>query len=266
MSRELRRLWIEPARLAAVIPLLPDESHYLSRVLRCREGDRFEVFDGRGRLWTAALLDPQRIRLEQPLENPRLRQEPPRPRLALAMSVPRRDADLAWRMATELGADQLIPLHSDRCVAPKRLPLERWATILREASEQCERLWLPDLAPAQDAAALLMRPPAGVALLAVTRSPGVPSVAAALQGRAQQTVDGGLPQAAAGSGGASVLIAVGPEGGWSPREEELAGAAGWIAVSLGASILRTGTAAVAAMAQLTAWRTFSYGSCWPPST
>ncbi|MEB3332143.1 MAG: 16S rRNA (uracil(1498)-N(3))-methyltransferase [Synechococcaceae cyanobacterium] len=262
MSRELRRLWIEPSRLAAEIALQPQESHYLSRVLRCRDGDRLEVFDGRGRLWTAALRGQRQIRLEQPLAEPLVLLAPAWPELGLGMSVPRRDADLAWRMATELGADRLVPLRSDRGVAPDRLPLERWRTIVQEACEQCERLWLPQLQPPQDVSALLAASPATLSLLAVTRRPGVLSVGAALRAWGQRAAGEGEALEA----GASVLIAVGPEGGWSPREEEIAGSCGWIPVSLAPTILRTATAAVAAMVQLTAWRSFSCGSCSPPST
>ena len=59
--------------------------------------------------------------------------------------------------------------------------------------------------------------------------------------------------------------ALGPEGGWSEPEEQLAQEAGWMAVSLGATILRTATAAVAGLAALAAWRALSSSSSLRPS-
>lgn len=260
MTRELRRLLIDPSRLASQITLQPEEAHYVSRVLRCRHGDRLEVVDGCGRLWTACLTSLGLLQLEQPLEVPSQRSQPPRPALALAMAVPRRDADLAWRMATELGVDQLIPLRADRTVAGDRLPIERWRSIIREATEQCERLWLPSLEAAQGSDGLLADPAAALALLAITRRPGVLPLAELLAGSSVPA-----PESGPSPWPRRVLIAVGPEGGWSPREEARALAGGWIPVSLGTSILRTATAAVAAIAQLASWRALSCGSCSPPS-
>ena len=47
------------------------------------------------------------------------------------MAVPRREADLVWRMATELGADRLQPLLAERSAPGERFPLERWRGIVR---------------------------------------------------------------------------------------------------------------------------------------
>ena len=87
--------------------LEPEEAHYVARVLRFRHGDRLALIDGEGQLWTATLEQPAMLKLEQPLEQPLERAGRPRPTITLAMAVPKRDAELAWRMATELGASQL---------------------------------------------------------------------------------------------------------------------------------------------------------------
>ena len=167
MARELRRLLIPPGRLEAaaarigleqeggLVELEPEEAHYVARVLRFRHGDRLALIDGEGRLWTATLEQPAMLKLEQPLEQPLERAGRPRPTITLAMAVPKRDAELAWRMATELGASQLQPLLASRGVVRGALPLERWRTIVREATEQCERLWLPQLAEPIEALAWL---------------------------------------------------------------------------------------------------------------
>jgi len=196
MARELRRLLIPPSRWPGVgepslLTLEAAESHYLARVLRFRQGDRLAVIDGCGRLWSAVLESGKQLRLEQPPEAPVEQALATSPALTLAVAVPRRDAELVWRMAAELGAARLQPLIAARGVVREPLPLERWAAIIREATEQCERLWLPELAPP----------------LSASRC-------------------------------------------WSEEEERQALGAGWQLVSLGDSILRTSTAAVAGLATL----------------
>ena len=254
MARELRRLLIPPDRLQPVgragiepagtepagtlVQLEPAEAHYVARVLRFRRGDELAVIDGAGSLWSAILEQPAQLRLQQPLAQPLQRVAPPQPQITLAMAVPKRDPELVWRMAAELGASRLQPLIASRSVVRSGLPLERWRTILREATEQCERLWLPELADPLPTAAWFAAPVAGPALLATSRRPDLPR----------------LPQLAAAIALAAaprqLSLAIGPEGGWTPEEEESALAAGWQLVSLGEAILRTSTAAVAGLACL----------------
>ena len=251
MAREARRLLIAPERIAAaaalILPLEPAESHYLRRVLRARPGDGVEVIDGAGGLWSARLAEDGGLQLEQPPAAPLRRSPRPEPLLTLVLAVPRRDPDLVWRMATELGTDRLQPLVAARSVASGRFPLERWQSILREAAEQCERLWLPELGePVAAGSWLSQAPGAGGAaaclkLLATTRRAGLPHLRTLLSDQPPNGV-------------AEVILAIGPEGGWSPEEEERAEAAGWRPVSLGDAILRSATAAVAAMAELASWR------------
>jgi 16S rRNA (uracil1498-N3)-methyltransferase len=257
MSRELRRLLIEPQRLAAAaagqLELRTAEHHYLVRVLRCRDGDRLAVVDGVGHLWSARLLAGEGLRLEQPLAEPLASAPPPAPELALALALPKREVELVWRMATELGADRLIPLVAQRSVRQGTESRQRWSALLREASEQCERLWLPRLEPPQPAGPWLARPPRGVGLLATTRRQDLPLPAELLAAVAPSP----LPPDHA------VSLAIGPEGGWSDAEERQAEEAGWRPVSLAPTILRTGTAAVAGLAQLVAWRLSSSSSPGP---
>jgi 16S rRNA (uracil1498-N3)-methyltransferase len=251
MARELRRLLIEPARLAAAaaagaLALEAEESRYLGRVLRYGPGDRFAVTDGAGGLWSAELLERGLARLEQPLDAPLERQPAPAPLLELAVALPKRDVDTLVRMACELGIDRLQPLASERGSARGEGRAERWQAILREACEQCERLWLPELASPAAAIEWLAQRPQGPRLLAVTRDPQAPPLGEVLAG---------LPPAPALA--ASIRLAIGPEGGWSPAEEDLARSAGWQPVSLGPWILRTATAALAGASLLAQWRELS---------
>jgi 16S rRNA (uracil1498-N3)-methyltransferase len=279
MTRELRRLLIEPARLAAgsvgdagaaLVALRAEERHYLERVLRYRVGARLAVVDGAGGLWTARLAAGGWLQLEQPAAAPLERCGAPHPELLLALAVPKREVELVWRMATELGADHLQPLVAERCVRLGTPPLERWRAVVREASEQCERLWLPALEPALPAAPWLVQALAGsatvgsaavgspaVGLLATTRRGELPGVPAALSGE--------LTRRGRNTPLRRVCLAIGPEGGWSEAEEAAAEAAGWLPVSLGETILRSATAAVAGMAALASWRSLSSSSFPAPS-
>lgn len=264
MAREHRRLLIPPTRLAQRIPLNAAERHYLTRVLRLTAGQGCDVVDGAGRRWSALLAGDGGLELEQPLAAPLEVQSPPTPTLELAVAMPRQDVEVIWRMATELGIDRLQPLLAERCLVRERWPLERWRTILREASEQCERLWLPELAEPVAAASWLAplellrgEPRGGLNLLATSRGANLPLLPHLLAATTPSPSQGRpLDHGVATPGLASwrVRLAIGPEGGWSPTEEAIARAQGWIAVSAGPTILRTATAAVAAAAWLSGWR------------
>jgi 16S rRNA (uracil1498-N3)-methyltransferase len=125
---------------------------------------------------------------------------------------------------------------------------ERWQSIAEEAAEQCERLWLPQLDPPTPLEQLLrlepLASPAAVARFwATTRQEGLPRLSEAL-----------LNAAEAGQSLQELCLACGPEGGWSPAEEQQATAAGWTPVQLGSTILRSSTACVAGAAVLSQWR------------
>lgn len=246
MARERRRLLIARHRLAAAasgpLALSAEESRYLSRVLRYGPGDGFTVVDGEGQLWQARLETPDRARLEQPFQQPLQRQAPPRPPLVLAAAVVKRDFELVVRMAVELGVDRLVPLLCERLAVLGQLKTERWRSIAAEAAEQCERLWLPEIAEPTPVADLFAGA-RGLCYWATTRREGLPELAERLED---------LPLAAAG--GDALWLACGPEGGWSPAEQQVAQEEGWQPVALGPRILRSSTAAVAGMALLSSWR------------
>ncbi|MEI8249895.1 MAG: 16S rRNA (uracil(1498)-N(3))-methyltransferase [Synechococcus sp. ELA057] len=250
MARELRRLLIDPERLRRRdsaedrLPLQGEEQHYLSRVLRLRAGDPVAVIDGRGGLWQARCGPGAWLESFTPLATATENQAP-RPWLTLALALPRREVELVWRMATELGIDGLQPLQADRCQPSERDPMPRWQSVVREATEQSERLWLPQLLPACSARLWMQEPLAGLRLVATTRMAALPLLEEAL--------------AAASPRPDAITLAVGAEGGWSPEEEELAMASGWQLVSLGAGILRSSTAAVSGAARLSAWRSLVSG-------
>ena len=253
MAQERRRLLIDQERLTAApdgsVVLTADESRYLTRVLRLAPGDGLAITDGGGNLWEARLQGRDRALLEQPLQAPLQRVAPPRPELVLAAAVVKRDYDVVVRMAVELGVDRFQPLIAERTAVLGQLKAERWRTIAREAAEQCERLWLPQVAepqPACQAMAAAAAQPHSLRLVATTRRPGLTSLQGVLR---EQRLD--QPPSA-------LWLACGPEGGWSDGEEAEAERQGWIPVALGPRILRSSTAAVAALSMVSSWR----HGCW----
>ena len=245
---ERRRLLIDSRRLQSAddrcrFVLEDHESRYLRKVLRLKQGAQVDVIDGRGNLWVARLLDGHQLELCSEIEAPSQTVISPRPKLGLAIALIRRGMDDVMRMACELGVDRLQPLECQRCVPQAEHRPERWSSILQEAVEQCERLWAPDLTAVCSAAAWWETPSQhDLRLIAVTRTMETPSLSERLA--AQASVD------------RSIWLSIGPEGGWSDQEIAAAQAAGWIAVSLGDTILRSSTAAVAGISSLSNWRTF----------
>lgn len=246
MVRECRRLLIPAAQLAAlgpdgVLPLSPEHSRYLTRVLRYGPGERFAVVDGEGRLWEAELLSRHQARLLQSRDQPLQQVAPARPALVLVAAVVKRDFEVLLRMAVELGVDRLIPVLCERTAVQGQLRPERWRSIAAEAAEQCERLWLPDVEdPLALGQALALAPPGSARFWATTRQEQLPGLSACLE-----ALPADVPE---------VWLACGPEGGWSPAEETLAGTQAWSSVQLGPTILRSSTAAVAGVARLSSWR------------
>ena len=236
---ELRRLLIDPVRLAhardtdGLLGLTSDEAHYVKRVLRRRIGNPLAITDGCGHLWEAVLVTGDAMRLSpMPCEH----QPEPSRRLGLAVAITRRGFDDALRMACELGVDAIQPLLCCRCTSQAEHRPERWQTILREAVEQCERLWMPTLHPLQDLDSWMVACPS--VAVGVTRAPGLPSLSE------------WLPQ----QENTWVWMVVGPEGGWENSELDCFADRSWQAVHLGDSILRSSTATVRAAVELVQWR------------
>lgn len=223
--RTAPRLYL-PDSLASgtFIPASPEHGHYLASVLRLKDGDAVQVFNGIDGEYTALLQATGKknwgfaigahTRAPVPM--------PPRKLLQAVIKRPR----LEWLLekATELGVTDVYPLLTDRA---DRTPLktDRLSAIAIEAAEQCEALAPPDLHPLQSLSQLLQSWPASSPILwAAERMDAAPLVTAM------------LPDAA---------ILIGPEGGFSPAEQEMLGAhPAVIPVSLGSRILRAETAAI----------------------
>ncbi|MFZ5556321.1 MAG: 16S rRNA (uracil(1498)-N(3))-methyltransferase [Pseudomonadota bacterium] len=225
---------------------LPDAaSHHAARVLRLKVGDPVTLFDGRGGEWDAAIarVDPRGVEVEAGAERAAVAE--PTLHVTLAQGLCAQDKmDWVVQKAVELGASAIQPLAAERSVirlAPERAERRQrhWQAVVVSACEQSGRTLIPDVAPVRSLAQWLdvldAAPERGGLRLMLSPHAGVPMV-----------------QLADSVAGVSLLV--GPEGGLSEREVAMAQAAGFRAVRLGPRILRTETAALAALAALqTLW-------------
>jgi len=145
--------------------------------------------------------------------------------------------DWVMQKATELGVSEVVPLQSSRSVIQLRSErvnhqLARWRRIALEAAQQSEQWRVPTITSPQSLVTLLSSRAAGALTLMLTER---------REGKGLQTVE--LPKNVTGS----VLVLIGPEGGWSKEEMEMAEQAGIQPIALGQQILRSETAAIAAI-------------------
>ncbi|MBW4577573.1 MAG: 16S rRNA (uracil(1498)-N(3))-methyltransferase [Aphanothece sp. CMT-3BRIN-NPC111] len=237
---QLQRLAITPTQIHnQQIALTPQQQHYLSHVLRLRQGDHFIGIDGVGQSWLATLagssaqiIEALSVQTELPIL------------VTLMVALPKGNAfDDVVRSCTELGVYAIAPVMSDRTLLnPSPQKVERWRRIATEAAEQSERQIVPlVLDPLPLATSISSMTPDAQRYLCVARG-NVPHLWDSLQSGAQAEAF----HASKGQS-PSIAIATGPEGGWTPTEIEQAIATGFKPVSLGRRILRAVTAPVVAL-------------------
>lgn len=215
------------------------DAHHISQVLRLRPSDRVVLVDAHGVSVVAAITAVKSDAVSVVIEEYLLEQQEPGTEVWLAQGLPKGDKmDFIVQKAVELGAAGIIPLltqnvvvryNSDKCVAK----VERWRKIAREAAKQARRTVIPAVADVQ-ALPQLLRNVTGNGEQAFLL----------YEGKTATTLKTALAQADR----RRYIIIIGPEGGFTPGEVAAAQAAGVTAVTLGPRILRTETAAVAALA------------------
>ena len=243
---QLQRLAIAPSQLLPPhLSLTPEQHHYLCRVLRLGAGDRFIAMDGQGHWWLAELgADTSQA---QVLEQLPIQHELPIA-VVLLVAMPKGNGmDDIVRQATELGVAAIVPILSDRTLLqPSPQKLDRWRRIAQEAAEQSERQMIPELfEPHPWSQALARWHQANAdAYLCEARGNYLPLLNV-LQSRRHPAQLPTLPDSA-------IVIATGPEGGWTESEIAAAIAAGYTPVSLGRRVLRAVTAPLVALALIAA--------------
>ena len=221
---------------AGLMELPPEEAHHAASVMRVRVGDRILLFDGRGASAPATVREVRRRLVSVETDAAGESRPPATPRLVLHVSMPKAARQhLLIEKCTELGVSAIQPLLTDRGVAkPSAGADHRWRRFAIEAAKQARQWWLPEFLAAQSLAESLDVARAGGLCL-------IASLASAARPLGDLLLDGGEPAQ-------EVHVWIGPEGGFTPHESAMAAAAGLIEVSLGPSILRVETAAIAVCA------------------
>jgi 16S rRNA (uracil1498-N3)-methyltransferase len=223
-----------------------ESAAHLSRVLRAEPGQLYELSDGT-ELWLARIERVGREEIDFALVE-KLPAISPRLSTVLLLSIVKMDRfEWALEKATELGVAEIIPLAAERsekalvAAAPKRAP--RWERILRESAQQSRRLRPPILTPLASPLSAFRAADIASLRIAMSERSGAIPLRAVVPVRTEdvETTDR-YP--------GSVLVAIGPEGGWTDTEFAAATAFGFVEASLGKNILRTETAVCAALAAI----------------
>lgn len=235
------RFYTDAALRAGGMALLPeDAAHHAVHVLRLREGEEVTLFNGRGGEYAGRIAAIERLRVSvDVLAHRAIERESPLA-VTLVQGVSSREKmDFTLQKATELGVAALQPVVAARSlgrIAGERAEQKRshWLRVAIAACEQCGRNRVPEvLEPLSLAQYCRAAAAPGLRLLLAPGAPtGLRSVAPRLEGAA--------------------TLAAGPEAGFTAEEEAMLADAGFIAVRLGPRVLRTETAALAALAALNA--------------
>jgi 16S rRNA (uracil1498-N3)-methyltransferase len=245
----LTRVYVDaPLSTGRRVTLEGSAASHLIRVLRLKSGEGLTLFNGQGGEHAATIAEAKSGRLTVEVGELSASERESPLVLTLAQGVSRGERmDLVVQKATELGASRIVPLLTERSVVRLSAPqaarkLEHWRAIAIGACEQSGRNRLPELVPPLPLAEFLR------AAGASDRAAGAADTAGAsrllLSPEATMRI-GEVPRPAH-----SVTVLIGPEGGLADAEQEAAVAAGFVPVGLGPRVLRTETAAIAALALL----------------
>lgn len=226
-----------PLRAGGSSMLAENSAHHAIHVLRLRVGDEVTLFNGRGGEFAGRIAAADRLRISVDVLQHRAveREAPLRITLVQAVSAGEK-MDSTLRKAVELGVAAIQPVLSTRSVArPKGERVEgrreHWQKVAIAACEQCGRNRIPEVRPlvavsdyrAGEGAKLLLSPRSELSLSKAEK-------------------------------GDQYIVAAGPEAGFAAEEEAGLAAQGFVPVKIGARVLRTETAALAAVAALNALR------------
>jgi 16S rRNA (uracil1498-N3)-methyltransferase len=238
----LRRLFLDAPLAAGTLVRLDERAaNHLVRVLRMKVGDELRVFDGGGgeHAATIRLIAGTRVELAIGAAHAPTPESPLA--ITLTQGVSRGERmDYALQKATELGVARIAPVLCERSVV--RLDAgqaasrhEHWQGVVSAAAAQCGRATLPELLPPRQLALHLAATPA-----------------ASAGQRAMLSPDATFGLAALPRDLGAIELLIGPEGGLSDEEQRLAVGRGYRPLKLGPRVLRTETAAAAAVAALQA--------------
>ncbi|VBB06095.1 alpha/beta knot methyltransferases [Lucifera butyrica] len=232
----MRRFFLKQPLKSEMV--LQDENvHYISNVLRMRQGDPILVVGIDGQTGQAVISRIDRDSIVLSLRNIVAEMQEPPLQVVLAQGLTKHDKmEYIIQKAVELGVHAVIPMLTEHCVVrydEKKMADRccRWQKIATEAAQQSRRSGVPAIGPIRSMSAVL------------TEFERKTEIYMLYEGRTPQGIKSALQTA----GTRSFLLLVGPEGGFSSREVSDAANAGARIVTMGPRILRTETASLAAL-------------------
>jgi 16S rRNA (uracil1498-N3)-methyltransferase len=231
LEPKLQRITIDPAQINIDNLALTDEQqHYLTRVIRLKSGDSFQSIDGTGKVYLCQLATGTAEIIETTIADRQADRS-----IVLICALPKgNNFDDIVRACTELGVTSIIPALSDRTLLqPSPQKLQRWRKIAQEAAEQSERNLIPTIAEPQPLQPIFGQLPNPSQKYLCEGRGEYPHLLNCLQ--STQLND------------TPIVVAIGPEGGWTDLEIQLAIENDFQLVSLGRHILRTITAPIVAL-------------------
>ncbi|PXA67499.1 16S rRNA (uracil(1498)-N(3))-methyltransferase [Cryobacterium arcticum] len=228
-----------PVVVGATVSVTGAEAKHAVTVSRVRPGETLLLGNGAGLVLGVTVVSAAPAELVVRVDSV-TRTPASTPRIVLVQALAKGDRDeLAVQAGTELGIDAVIPWAAARSVArwdgvKIAKGQARWAAIVREASKQSIRPWLPEVLPLTSTKQLAqLAATSRMLLLEPTASARLTAIGAPNDDR-------------------DIVLVVGPEGGIAPSELDILEQAGATRVKLGDTVLRTSTAGPAAVAILNA--------------
>ena len=249
--------FVEPGAIQGErVELRGPVAHQIRAVLRLGPGDLVDLLDNSGIAYTVRLVVVSRESVVAEVVERRRPATEPRVELRLYQALLKgQKMDLVLQKGTEIGVSRFVPVLSERCVSrPSAADLRgrqgRWEAIVREAAEQSGRALMPVvevLVPFAEACKAASGDDLAIMAWEEERALGIGTVLreADLVGAVTPS-PAPLPSKWDGVRRPRIALLVGPEGGFSPREAEIARAAGVRVATLGPRILRAETAALVA--------------------
>jgi len=243
----MQRYFVTPAQFAGDrVEITGDDARHITKVMRGKLGDKFIVSDGESREALVGIEEMDGACVHAAVIEELEMKNEPRLAVTIAQSLPKGDKmETVIQKCTEIGAVSFVPFLSERTIVQydakkegKRL--ERWRKIAKEAAEQAHRNRIPSVEQPLSWKQLLATFPAYDAAYFCYEKEEGSQIGDALKPFVERALQEPLSRA-------SLLLVVGPEGGFTEEESRAAEAAGAVSVGLGRRILRCETAGMAAL-------------------
>ncbi len=235
------RLFLPHMQPSHEIRILGDKARYLHTVLRCKPGDALTLFNGKGSLYRATITTVKKNEVLVETGEPLSSATESSLEIILIQGILKGEKmDFVIQKTTELGVMEIMPVVTDRSQIRATGKIGRWRKIAEEASRQSNRTRVPII---HDVISF------NEAFLPDPRS-NLISEKDHIKGFLFWENDGIMAKEALSrmKGAERIMIAIGPEGGFSKQEVEIGKSGGLLLTSLGTRILRAETAAIAALA------------------